>query len=203
MDYEKKYKEALERAKSYKEHDVRCALEEIFPELKESEDEKIRKEIISHLQYLGNYCQESMPNVNEWIAWLEKQGEKCATDHYGPEVDSYYIPDGYYAEIVGNRVLVKKKPADCFKPIEESKFVIKNKEWSEEDERMYRGLYNLIYSTPYCDSRKELSDWFESIKDRCTWKPSAELMNNLSQAANGASYHTDLLLQLYIQLKQL
>ena len=38
--------------------------------------------------------------------------------------------------------------------------------WSEEDERMYRGLHNLIYSTPYCDSRKELSDWFKSIKDR-------------------------------------
>ena len=39
-------------------------------------------------------------------------------------------------------------------------------EWSEEDERIYRGLHNLIYSTPYCDSRKELSDWFKSLKDR-------------------------------------
>jgi len=38
--------------------------------------------------------------------------------------------------------------------------------WSEEDERMYRGLHNLIYSTPYCDSRKEFSDWFKSLKDR-------------------------------------
>jgi len=38
--------------------------------------------------------------------------------------------------------------------------------WSEEDERMYRGLHNLIYSTPYCDSRREFSDWFESLKNR-------------------------------------
>ena len=38
--------------------------------------------------------------------------------------------------------------------------------WSEKDERMYRGLHNLIYSTPYCDSRKELSDWLKSLKDR-------------------------------------
>jgi len=38
--------------------------------------------------------------------------------------------------------------------------------WSEEDERRYRGLHNLIYSTQYCDSRKELSDWLKSLKDR-------------------------------------
>ena len=38
--------------------------------------------------------------------------------------------------------------------------------WSEEDERMYKGLYNLIYSTQYCDSRKEFSDWLKSIKGK-------------------------------------
>ena len=39
-------------------------------------------------------------------------------------------------------------------------------EWSEEDERTYRGLHNLIYSTPYCNSRKKLSDFLKSLKDR-------------------------------------
>ena len=39
-------------------------------------------------------------------------------------------------------------------------------EWSEEDERIYRGIHNLIYSTPYCDSRNELSDWLKSLKER-------------------------------------
>ena len=39
-------------------------------------------------------------------------------------------------------------------------------EWNEEDERMYKGLHNLIYSTPYCDSRKELSDFLDSLKNR-------------------------------------
>ena len=42
--------------------------------------------------------------------------------------------------------------------------------WSEEDERIYRGIHNLIYSTPYCDSRKELSDWLKSLKDRVQLK---------------------------------
>ena len=38
--------------------------------------------------------------------------------------------------------------------------------WSEEDERLYRGLQGLIYSTPYCNSRKKISDWLKSLKDR-------------------------------------
>jgi putative component of toxin-antitoxin plasmid stabilization module len=45
---------------------------------------------------------------------------------------------------------------------------------------MYRGLHNLIYSTPYCDSRKEFSDWLKSLKDRYTWKPSNEQIKALS-----------------------
>ena len=47
-------------------------------------------------------------------------------------------------------------------------------EWSEEDERMYRGLHNLIYSTPYCDSRKELSDWLKFLKDSVQSKQKQE-----------------------------
>lgn len=76
MDYKEKLrlaKEALESGSYDKD-----TIEYIFPELAESEDEKIRKEIINHLKYLGKYCQESMPNVNEWIAWLEKQGKQRA-----------------------------------------------------------------------------------------------------------------------------
>ena len=81
MDYEKKYKEALERARAINNGETTGALGEtvcefIFPELKESEDEKIRKDIIDHLQFLAKYCIESMPNVDKWIAWLEKQGKK-------------------------------------------------------------------------------------------------------------------------------
>ena len=52
MDYEQKYKEALKCAKMYyKENKDYNAgfLSIIFPELAESEDERIRKEIIEHL----------------------------------------------------------------------------------------------------------------------------------------------------------
>ena len=48
--------------------------EEIFPELKESEDEKIRKEIISILR--NAYWTSNRSRFNELVAWLEKQRDK-------------------------------------------------------------------------------------------------------------------------------
>ena len=88
MNYEKKYKEALERArgahnsaKSDKENGITDKITEytiqltetIFPELKESEDEKMRKSIIYALQNGGFYDNDK---TDEAIAWLEKQGDK-------------------------------------------------------------------------------------------------------------------------------
>lgn len=49
--------------------DIDKTLEFLFPELKESEDEKIRKEIIE-------YIKTENPYRNDWITWLEKQGEQ-------------------------------------------------------------------------------------------------------------------------------
>jgi hypothetical protein len=76
MDYEKKYKEALERAKEYWDSPRTCLdidkLVEIFPELKESEDEKVRKEIIDYISRL-TASPDNIDKYNTWIAWLEKQ----------------------------------------------------------------------------------------------------------------------------------
>lgn len=47
-------------------------LQDLFPELKGSEDEKIRKAILEHIQL----CTESIPDRDKFIDWLEKQGEK-------------------------------------------------------------------------------------------------------------------------------
>lgn len=75
MDYQEKLrlaKEALDSGSYDKE-----TIEYIFPELKESEDERIRKEIIRIVDIWTNSC----PIVNgipaeTLLAWLEKQGEK-------------------------------------------------------------------------------------------------------------------------------
>ena len=68
----KRYDEALERAKKlYNDGNspVATTVEEIFPELKESEDERIGKELIEFVKSRGGFKQ-------EYIAWLEKQGKK-------------------------------------------------------------------------------------------------------------------------------
>ena len=58
---------------------IRTYLGENCPELLESEDEKIRKELLEHCKnqakpYIqtGNKC----PQIQSWITWLERQGEK-------------------------------------------------------------------------------------------------------------------------------
>ena len=74
------YDEALERARAInngKDVDVESGTticEYIFPELKESEDEKIRKEIISILR--NAYWTSNRNRFNELVTWLEKQGDK-------------------------------------------------------------------------------------------------------------------------------
>lgn len=84
--YEKKYKEALERMKSWAkgEHpecftEAQKTAEFIFPELKESDDDRIRKEILAFInrkKSLGSVNPEELGKSNSWIAWLEKQGKK-------------------------------------------------------------------------------------------------------------------------------
>jgi hypothetical protein len=70
MNYENKLalaKKALE-SDSYD----RETIEYIFPELAESEDERIRKEIVRFIQM---EVEDEMVG-NKWLAWLEKQGEQ-------------------------------------------------------------------------------------------------------------------------------
>ncbi len=85
MDYEKRYKEALERAKEYWETDddntldvkVRRTMEYLFPELKESEDERIKKELIAIFK--GQIPYTSKEDAERYITWLEKQVEQKHT----------------------------------------------------------------------------------------------------------------------------
>ena len=74
----KAYDGAIERAKKWHNipNPIYCNIitEKIFPELKESEDEEIRKEIISILR--NAYWTSNRNRFNKLVAWLEKQGDK-------------------------------------------------------------------------------------------------------------------------------
>ena len=79
-DYKRKYEQAIENLKRIKtaNKDNKELVEFIeyeYPELKESEDERIRKHLIKHF---GNKSKEDWNGVpvKSILAWLEKQGEQ-------------------------------------------------------------------------------------------------------------------------------
>ena len=87
VSYEKKYKEALGWMKSLYgglHGKTKEEAEKYFPELAESEDERIRKELIAEVKdqidsIPAPDCrykedEKALKQLNKWLAWLEKQG---------------------------------------------------------------------------------------------------------------------------------
>lgn len=81
MDYEKKYKETLKKIENLRGYSLECnnMIDELFPELAESEDELMRKEAISIIRQYNIICEregDKCYTADRVIAWLEKQVEK-------------------------------------------------------------------------------------------------------------------------------
>lgn len=116
--------------------------EKYFPELKESEDERIRKEIISALKWANH-----KGVYDKHIDWLEKQGGQKET-----------LCDKCRKRTALGRCALEKQGEQ--KP-----------EWSEEDEKMFaRFAACLGYHYNDCImTRKEYEEarnWLKSLKDR-------------------------------------
>lgn len=129
MNCEQRYNNALKRARiglhdcnlldcdNMTRKAVITTIYHLFPELAEDEDERIRKGIIRNLQYLMDRSEGFVKeDLQERIAWLEKQGESTITNIEIPfwandselQEVSYNIPEGFYAEIKDDRVVIKK-----------------------------------------------------------------------------------------------
>lgn len=97
INYEQKHQEDLEAAKGWltiaKENNNTIAiqiLENLFPELHESDDERIRKGLIKGLTAMRDIhnhqtFSDDAINIDDAIAWLEKQGEQNHTDEVEPK----------------------------------------------------------------------------------------------------------------------
>ena len=76
-DYKEKYEKALERGCEFYikliDAQLKKEVEEIFPELKESKDERIRKSIIELVKQSSHIL--NPMNQKSMIEWLKKQGE--------------------------------------------------------------------------------------------------------------------------------
>ena len=97
MNYEKKYKEALRKARVYHTggsiNDTHIT-EVIFPELKESDDERIRKELIA-IYSVGAKVNAKTGDISDKdiVTWLEKQGEKQNTINVLPSLGNNQVQD--------------------------------------------------------------------------------------------------------------
>ena len=83
QSYKEKYEDILarlERAKNDNEVcDERfcCVINDLFPELAESEGEKVREEIMALIEWSKSYSASGITNddAKKMLAWLERQGE--------------------------------------------------------------------------------------------------------------------------------
>lgn len=174
MNYKQKYEEALSRAKYLKENtdsvgalDISANFEYIFPELKESEDEKISKEIIQflqlpHPQFVGKR------NYEEWITWLKKQSKKSIPEDINEAalqyvdtcaVDGRVTHDNITEPYWNNHSMMNAYKAGWLEKQGEQK------SWSEDDEKQIRQIERIVkYSGASANLRNKISNWLKSIK---------------------------------------
>ena len=155
-----RYDEVLRKAKdmlSYKE--VRQEdMEYLFPELKESEDERIRKSILELVKQSSEVLSEQ--NQNNMIAWLEKQKDyiKLSYSAYTSNRDVIEFADKYSH-------IVWKNLMDKFK---------KNENYSIGCNDVSDIVLNAIINT---------YNWLEKQGKESSWKPSKEEMDVLYSSA--------------------
>ena len=133
MNNEEKLKEA-KRLYQMANFDQRYVLESLFPELKESEDEKIRKTLI---EYFNAYPKDYFGGLKKSyiVAWLEKQGKKeTLCDKCRKEQPSHSCQD---ITSLGRCALEKQGEK---KPFDYEHANIQQKDYSpEEDEELFFG----------------------------------------------------------------
>ena len=157
---------------------VRTALDTIIPELKESEDERTRKEILNVFKQLyedTTICGRNY-DYTKWIAWLEKQGEQKPAwseedeDAIGMAIialeDMYDedSPDITY----GGHNLPFNKAAERLKLLKDRVVPQPKQEWSEEDEEYINDLIGVFDGQQYqAHSDEEVVNWLKSIRLQC------------------------------------
>lgn len=153
LEKAKAYDEAIAKAQkelqscSSKDCDAARQIYKFFPELAESEDERIRKEIISHLRHeyvVKRYV--SDVEYDKWIAWLEKQGNVNALIQEAAEKS--------YTE--GMRVERKRWIEKQGKP-----------KWTDEDEKRLQSCIITLQGNSHMRGVDTIdTKWLKSLKQR-------------------------------------
>ena len=124
-----------------------------------------------------------------WNKFLEEQDEQEKETEQKDDIDmpliemsfgakdselvgaTYYIPEGFHAEIEGNKVIFKQgeqQPA-----------------WSNEDEDIVKTVLYILHEAA---DNHNFDDWLKSLKERMIWRPTEEQMKALGDAIFDAEY---------------
>lgn len=176
-------------------------MEEIFPELKGSEDERIRKELVNFFSDKDESDYEGLHPRTEIIAWLEKQGEQKPAKITDWNSHDSSMQLTLMRDIEQVSFISKEAKDERIKWLNslDDRFVLEQKPtWSEEDELM---LLSIIQSLKLTNGAAQTKiDWLKSLKERYTWKPSDMELEVLRLAAEKDG---TCLMGLYEQLKKL
>lgn len=169
MDYKQKYDNALGRAKALyaKGAPDSLYLEEMFPELKENEDEKIRNALVKYLEALDDEDIRYGVSFKEMRSWLEKQKR-----HNPLSKDEEYTLARIIEYLEDNGCPSKWKDLlyDVYAlPYQKER---KPAGWSEEDERMCQETIDWFekkcfpYALESQNPARESIKWLKSLKQR-------------------------------------
>lgn len=213
MDYEKLYKEAIARIRKYTKDEYGCTRlkpEDIFPELAESEDERIRKHLIGVVElYYGNTDEQEKKDC---LAWLEKQAEQesYASETMNEKGDfdngftrmmekeqkpAWSEEDEKQARQIerivhddGCSKKLQEQIANWFKSLKDR--VQRKQDWSEEDKAILEKCIGAVKVSCYSYSFKsEAENWLKSLRPQKKWEPSEEQMKVLNEVINFAADH--------------
>ena len=185
-----------------------CAyIGENCPELKKSDDERIREALIEHFRWNSKQILNEFSNKKA-LAWLEKQkpaewseederklAESIALIRSNNTGTFYYEKDelSSFLKSLKDRVGCE---VNC----------TTKKEWSEEDEdnRINAIKYLELFDAQgiHGNVATPCINWLKSLKDRYTWKPSDEQMERLKGIINSLP-HQKVLYSLYQDLLKL
>ena len=184
--YEQKYKEALGWMKSLYgglHGKTKEEAEKYFTELKESEDERVKKELIE----LISCMHDADPRKKGWIAWLEKQIDK---DKLIKELGKYKVK--YTQEILQNHLnsiinkddeRLRKTTIAFLKEFADKGYenAVECIDWLEK-----QGQQNFIEEKSPAESLGISPEKYEEIVNECIYgeeNPADEVEPNLSNSA--------------------
>lgn len=155
----------------------------------ESEDERIRKELISLIK--ETHVTDRYYDLNKMLAWLEKQAEQkpIAKFKVGDRIydkrDSYNrnvireVGKDYYINAFGQKMDMAYTNAnfEFLEHLEDDNIDSKSVAWSEEDEIMLRKIiqYTISLSEGCEVDLNDQINWLKSIKERMQPQPKQEL----------------------------